>query len=83
MSDIAILPLVISVPAFVLIGSTILDAARRPDLPALRKAGWIVITLVLPVVGSVLYLLARPFRDPAHTELLNDLKSIVDYVPGL
>ncbi len=67
MSNIVLLPLVVSIPAFVVIGYTIFDAMRRPDLPAMRKLVWTVVAVVIPVVGSFLYLLSRPLRDPGHT----------------
>jgi uncharacterized membrane protein len=65
--DLALLPFIVVVPFFVLIGFTIVDIVGRPDLASLRKALWVVGVVVLPVVGTFIYLLARPFRDPAHT----------------
>ena len=67
MDEIALLPFVISIPAFVVIGYTIVDALRRSDLSGGRKVMWVAVAIVLPVVGSFLYLLSRPFRDPVHT----------------
>ena len=67
MADIAVLPWIISIPAFVVIAVVIVDAARRTDLSGMRKALWIGAAVVLPVVGAFLYLLSRPFVDPAHT----------------
>jgi hypothetical protein len=67
--DLSIMPFAVSIPIFVLIGFTIFDIVRRSDLAALRKALWMVAVIVLPVVGTFLYLLARPFQDPAHQTL--------------
>ena len=67
--DLPIMPFMVSIPAFVLIGFTIFDIVRRSDLTAVRKALWIVAVIALPVFGTFLYLLARPFRDPAHQTL--------------
>jgi Phospholipase_D-nuclease N-terminal len=38
----------------------IIDAVTRPDLSGLKKAGWTVFILVLPILGSVVYLISRP-----------------------
>ncbi len=56
--------LVVSVPALILVGFTIFDAVRRRDLTAWRKALWLALVVVVPVLGTFLYLLARPFPDP-------------------
>ena len=67
MEDLAFRPFVVAVPAYLLIGYTIFDIVRRPDLTSLRKALWTVGVVVVPVVGTFIYLLARPFHDPART----------------
>ncbi|MCP4967508.1 MAG: hypothetical protein GY926_20025 [bacterium] len=64
--DISLLPFVVSIPAVVLIGATIWDIVCRPDLAGWRKAAWAAVVVVLPVVGTFIYLLSRPFKDPAH-----------------
>jgi hypothetical protein len=69
MWDAPILPLVVAVPVYILIGFTILDIGRRSDLAVLRKGLWIIAVVVMPVVGTFIYLLARPFEDPAHVTL--------------
>jgi Phospholipase_D-nuclease N-terminal len=38
----------------------IIDALTRPDLNGLKKAGWVLFILVLPILGSVVYLISRP-----------------------
>lgn len=69
MWDSPIMPLTVAIPAFILIGFTIFDIVRRPDLAAGRKGLWVATVVVLPVLGTFLYLLARPFQDPAHLTL--------------
>lgn len=64
MGEISALPFVVAVPAYVVVGFTVVDAARRSDLATSRKAVWIVVAIVLPVLGTLLYLLSRPFHDP-------------------
>ena len=56
---------VVSIPAFLLVAFTVVDIFRRPDLAPLRKAIWLVVVVLLPGVGTLFYLVARPFRDPA------------------
>ena len=69
MWDSPILPFVVAVPVFILIGFTILDTVRRPDLAVVRKGLWIIAVVVMPVLGTFFYLLSRPFEDPAHVTL--------------
>ena len=56
--------LVVSVPAIILIGFTVVDVVRRPDLSIGRKIMWLAAVVVLPVIGTLFSLLARPFPDP-------------------
>lgn len=73
MPDIVVLPLLVSVPALVLVAATIVDAVRRPDLRAGGRVGWVVVAALLPVLGTFIYLLARPMRGPANvTARVND-----------
>jgi hypothetical protein len=38
----------------------VVDVLRRPDLTAGAKLGWIVFMLVLPLIGILVYVMARP-----------------------
>lgn len=69
MENLPILPFVVAIPAYLLIGMSIFDIVRRSDLVGLRKLLWVVAVVVLPVAGTFVYLLARPFVDPAHVTL--------------
>lgn len=64
--EISLLPFVVAVPAVVLIGATIWDIVHRADLAGWRKAAWTALAILVPVVGTFIYLLSRPFKDPAH-----------------
>lgn len=66
MGDLPVLPFVVAIPVYLLIGYTVIDIVHRSDLAGLRKALWIAAVVVLPVAGTLIYLLARPFEDPAH-----------------
>lgn len=61
-----LLALVVSVPVFVLIGFSIYDVVRRDDLPAGRRMGWLAAVVMIPALGTLIYLIARPFPDPAE-----------------
>ena len=40
-----------------------IDNFRRPDHHGWAKAGWALLILVVPLVGTLIYLIARP-ADP-------------------
>jgi hypothetical protein len=56
----AILIALVIVPVSVLWFSCVLDIFIRANLGPLARVGWLLTILVLPVVGSLLYLIARP-----------------------
>ncbi len=65
MNDVTLLEaVVVAIPALILIGYTLVDVVRRPDLTGPRKAAWLIVA-VIPVIGTILYLLARPL-SPAR-----------------
>jgi hypothetical protein len=49
---------------FVMIGFIVIyafvDNFRRPDHSGLAKAGWALLIIALPVLGALIYILARP-----------------------
>jgi hypothetical protein len=50
----------IVLPIMVLWLGCILDAITRPDVSGWGKAGWVVFILVLPIIGSIVYIVTRP-----------------------
>jgi uncharacterized membrane protein len=40
--------------------SVVADIFRRDDLQGWKKAGWILLIIVLPLLGILIYLIARP-----------------------
>ena len=40
--------------------AAIVDAVRRRDLTGGAKALWIVLIVVLPLIGTIIYVIARP-----------------------
>lgn len=55
----------ILIPLLVVWGIGLMDIFRR-DLPRGRKAGWILVVVLLPVVGTITYFL---FRKPTEAEI--------------
>lgn len=39
-----------------------IDVARRRDLSASSKAGWVIVMLVFPFIGLAIYTMLRPAR---------------------
>ncbi len=82
-----LLPVVVSIPALLVMGATIADAVGRPDLGRGRKALWTVAVAVMPVIGVLIYLIARPFDDPGHglaegNERTAELLAVLDRQQG-
>lgn len=51
---------VIFVPFSILWVGTIFDAVLRPDIGPWTKAAWVVGIFIFPLIGSIVYLIARP-----------------------
>lgn len=58
----AIVALIVVLPLLALWGFTIVDLFRRHDLRAGRRIIWLVVVLAVPIVGVLVYFLARPVR---------------------
>jgi len=44
---------------------TLIDNFRRPDHSGLAKAGWLLLIILLPLLGALIYIIARPeMRNP-------------------
>src|SRR6187455_3412809 len=46
------------------------DIFRRTDIHGIAKAGWILAIIVLPFLGSLIYIIARPKVTQADLQLL-------------
>ncbi len=56
--------LLIWIALFLTWAFTIWDIFRRHDLGGGAKAGWFLLVIILPLVGTVIYLIARPKPEP-------------------
>ena len=55
-----LLPTLIAIPLLLIWILTLVDLARRHDLSGGRKVLWALLVLVLPVIGVIIYFIARP-----------------------
>jgi hypothetical protein len=54
------LVMLVVMPIVVLWLGCIIDAIGRPDLRGLTKAMWVLFILFFPLIGSLVYIIARP-----------------------
>jgi hypothetical protein len=55
-----LLATLIAIPLLLIWVLTVVDIVRRPDLGTGAKVLWAIGVLVVPVIGVVVYLIARP-----------------------
>jgi hypothetical protein len=55
-----LLPVLIAIPLLLIWLLTLVDLFRRHDLSTGRKAAWALVVLILPVLGVIIYFIARP-----------------------
>jgi hypothetical protein len=60
--------LVIWIGLFLTWAISIWDIFRRHDLSGRAKAGWFILVIIIPFVGTVIYLLVRPRGLDAHVQ---------------
>jgi hypothetical protein len=48
----------------------LVDAARRPDLDRLHRMAWILLIVLLPIVGTLVYLATRPTLSDEREKLI-------------
>jgi hypothetical protein len=65
--------LMIYVPLLLIWGTSIVDIFRRDDIGGGRKVLWLLTVLILPLVGTLLYLLLRPAGATQRERELLDL----------
>jgi len=70
-----LLAVLIAIPLLLIWVLTLVDLFRRHDLPTGRKVLWAVVVLVLPVVGVIMYFIARP---PQPTDRAASLDGVGD-----
>lgn len=58
------------------------DILRRNDLSGLAKAGWLLVLFVLPFLGALVYMIARPKMTEQDKERLEKLQEAHRRVAG-
>ena len=56
--------ILIWIALFLIWAFTIWDIFRRHDMGGGAKAGWFVLVIILPLIGTIIYLIARPKPEP-------------------
>jgi hypothetical protein len=64
-----LLPTLIAIPLLLIWVLTLVDLFRRHDLSTGRKVLWALLVLILPVIGVIIYLIARPPQPTDRTSL--------------
>ncbi|HEY0364088.1 MAG TPA: PLD nuclease N-terminal domain-containing protein [Solirubrobacteraceae bacterium] len=70
-----LLAVLIAIPLLLIWVLTLVDLFRRHDLSTGRKVAWALVVLILPVIGVIIYFVARP---PQPTDRAPTLDGIGD-----
>jgi Phospholipase_D-nuclease N-terminal len=52
------------------------DIFRRDDLPGWAKAGWTLLIVVVPFLGILIYLIARPRRTGQYRQMMTEAEEL-------
>ena len=66
-----LLPVLIAIPLLLIWVLTLVDLFRRHDLSSGRKVMWALVVLILPVIGVIIYFVARPPQPTDHAPALD------------
>jgi uncharacterized membrane protein YhaH (DUF805 family) len=66
-----LLATLIAIPLLLIWGLTLVDILRRHDLHASGKVLWALFVLVIPVIGVIVYFIARPPQASDRPETLD------------
>jgi hypothetical protein len=58
------------------------DIFRRNDIHGGAKAGWIILIFVLPFLGALIYLIARPKMTEQDRELMEQAQVVQQRIEG-
>jgi hypothetical protein len=76
-----LLATLIAIPLLLIWVLTVVDVLRRHDLHASRKVLWALFVLLIPVVGVIVYFIARPPQATDRTETLEPLVGEESFEP--
>jgi hypothetical protein len=69
------LAMTIILPIVVLWIGCIIDVVGRPDISGWKKAGWMLFIIFLPLIGSIIYAIARPRLIDTRASVLDSAYS--------
>jgi hypothetical protein len=58
------------------------DIFRRNDIHGWAKAGWIILIVILPFLGILIYLIARPKMTAQDKEMMEQAQAVQDRIEG-
>ncbi len=58
------------------------DIFRRNDIHGGAKAGWIILIVILPFLGILIYMIARPKMTAQDKEMMEQAQAVQDRVEG-
>ena len=58
------------------------DIFRRNDIHGWAKAGWIILIVIVPFLGILIYMIARPKMTAQDKEMMEQAQAIQDRVEG-
>jgi uncharacterized membrane protein len=58
------------------------DIFRRNDIHGGAKAGWIILIVILPFIGILIYMIARPKMTAQDKEMMEQAQAVQDRVEG-
>ena len=58
------------------------DIFRRNDLSGWAKAGWIFLIFILPLIGILIYLIARPKMTAQDREMMEEAQQVQQRLEG-
>jgi competence protein ComGC len=58
------------------------DIFRRNDLSGVAKAGWIILIFIVPFIGAMIYLIARPKMTEQDKEMMEQAQEAQRRIEG-
>jgi hypothetical protein len=58
------------------------DIFRRNDMSGVAKAGWIILIFILPFIGALIYMIARPKMTEQDKEMMEQAQEAQRRVSG-
>jgi hypothetical protein len=63
--------------------SVVADIFRRDDIHGWKKAGWLLLIIILPLLGILIYVIARPKVTPQDVRMLTQAEAAQQAAAGV